>query len=616
MRLPVAAAVTEGDYAVNQEAEQIIFEADEPGWVTAHVLIRYAGDPAQFAWIVPVPEVPELGISPVSTFALLDQLTAPQINITTEDICPRSEWQCRYHAAPMCPGDDHDQGGNVPLADAGASSDAAPGGSEPPVTVISQQVVGDYQAVIFRASEASAAVQWLHDNGFIVNQTTSIYMESYVAANMVFVAAKLVPGAGVSAIKPLKLRYRAAYPTVPLILTAVAAEPNLTVNTFIYGHTPFRPLGHPVVTIDPNRLATDRLGRSNYPMVLSRAIDDAGGDGFAIEYRGYPVTSQIGQNYCCQGGYDYCGLGHNGQCECPNAELDAQDCEAAGDLPEGLQLLSDLATKYGYLTRITTRVSPEEMTFDPAFEPDDTTSGLFGNLYVNGTQPSLNACGAAVLDQAKLRAIDDAQQCASLYCGPHGQCVVTASGPACQCGEGYVAQQFTDMDTQPSVTCVPRVPPVDLRADGIQLPDGCAGVSCGAGQCIDRNGEPVCACDAGAAAIASLTAAAPSCAPVTSLSGSPGAQDFSEELRGLKVCAPRPPTCGPDGWLQKVGTVNPGVDCGDSQPDPALTREPPAPTCPGIFSCDGCDTPGSTAPIGGIAAAWLVALVVFRRRRA
>src|SRR5262245_37275560 len=65
-------AVTEGSFAVNQSAEQIIFET-EPGWVTAHVLIKYAGDPAQFAWIVPVPEVPELGISPVTAFGILDR---------------------------------------------------------------------------------------------------------------------------------------------------------------------------------------------------------------------------------------------------------------------------------------------------------------------------------------------------------------------------------------------------------------------------------------------------------------------------------------------------------------------------------------------------------------
>lgn len=608
-------AVSEGDYAVNQEAEQIIFET-EPGWVTAHVLIRYAGDPAKFAWIVPVPEVPELGVSPVSTFALLDQLTAPQISIETEDICPRSQWSCRYHAPLSCSGDDNDYGG-IGLADAGASSsDAVPGGGEPPVTVISQQVVGDYDTVTFRASEASAAVQWLRDNGFIVNQTTSIYMESYVAANMVFVAAKLVPGAGVSAIKPLKLRYRADHPTVPLILTAVAAEPNLTVNAFIYSQTPYRPLGHPVVSIDPDRLATDRLGRSNYPMVLARAIDEAGGDGFAIEYRGFPVRSQIGQSSCCSDGYDFCNVANDGQCQCPNADFDAADCETVGDLPEGLALLDTLATTYPALTRITTRVSPEEMTFDPAFEADDATTGLSGPMTVYGTQPSLTACSAAVLDQAKLRAIDDAQQCASVYCGPHGQCVVTTDGPACQCGADDVAQQFTDMDEQPSVTCVPRTPPVDLRADGIELPDACASVSCGAGQCIDRNGVAVCACNDGAAATVRLGGAAPSCAPVTSLSGSPGAQDFSEQLRGLAVCAPRPPVCGEGGWLEKTGTANPGVDCGDTEPDPALTREPPAPSCPGVFGCTGCDTPGPAAPVGGIAAAWLVALVVLRRRRA
>src|SRR5258706_3661161 len=66
-------SVPSGEYAINQNGEQIIFET-EPGWVTTHVLIRYSGDPAKFASLVPVPEVPELGISPVSAFGLLDKL--------------------------------------------------------------------------------------------------------------------------------------------------------------------------------------------------------------------------------------------------------------------------------------------------------------------------------------------------------------------------------------------------------------------------------------------------------------------------------------------------------------------------------------------------------------
>ena len=607
-------AVTEGDYAVNQEAEQIIFEVDQPGWVTAHVLIRYAGDPAQFAWLIPVPEVPTLAISPASTFAMLDTLTAPDVTVDQVNICPTSQWTCSYHAPLYCgPGIDTPGGGF--FGDASASSDAAsaPGGN--PVTVIQQQTVGDYQTVTFRASEASAAVQWLHDNGFIVNPTTSIYMESYIAANMVFVAAKLVPGAGVSAIKPLKMRYRAANPTVPLILTAVAAEPNLTVETFVYSATPYRPLGHPIVAIDPGRIAYDRLGRLNYDEVLTRTIDEAGGDGFAIEYRGQPVTSPFGMSYCCTAGYDACNIGSDNQCECPGTEYDTADCNAvAGDLNDGVLLLQDLATRYTALTRLTTRVSPEEMTWDPAFEADPTAS-LGGKLVVRGSMPSLNACGAAVIDQTKYQQITTAQTCATTYCGPHGQCVITPSGAGCACDTDYVAQQYTELDTQSSVTCVPRTPTVDLRAGGLVLPDACASVSCGAGTCIDRNGVAVCQCNPGNGAVVSYTGAAPTCTTILTPSGGPGAQDYSEPLRGLAVCAPKPPVCGPGGWLVKTAALYPGVDCGDTQPDPALTREPPAPTCSnGPFGCSGCNAPGS-APIGAIGGAWVLALLVLGRRR-
>jgi len=597
-------AVTAGDFAVNQEAEQIIFET-EPGWVTAHVLIKYAGAPEKFAWIVPVPDAPELGVSPVSTFGLLDKLTAPDVAVQVEDICPTSAWSCNYFD-PTCGTRGVDDGFGGALADAGAT----PGGSDPGVTVLDQKVVGDYQTVTFRANEAGAATQWLRDNGFIVNQTTSIYMEPYVQANMVFVAIKLVPGAGISAIKPLRLRYRSAFPMVPLVLTAVAAEPHLTVTSFIYGDKPFRPMGHPIVTLDGARLAQDPRGRLNYPMLLARTIDEAGGDGFAIEYRGGSVRPTFG-NSCCGDAFDRCSIGGDGQCQCPGDAFDQTDCADQGDLLDGVALLDALATAHPTLTRITTRVSPEEMTFDPQFEID-YGAALSGRLTLRATQPSLARCRPSVIDQPKLAEVDALQGCAAVYCGLGAHCVTTAAGAGCDCGDGTVAQQFIDLDGKPSVTCVPQTPTCDLRAGGDPLPDACAGVDCGAGKCHDRNGIPVCACDAGAGAVAGI-ATAPRCSPIQRSSQTPGAQDFSEGLRALDVCAPPPPTCGDNGYLVHTGTSRPGVACGVV--DPPLIDQVPwnKPDC-GAFGCGGCD--GARGPLSSVIVVWIALGLVLLRRRA
>ena len=606
-------AVTVGDYAVNQRAEQIIFEV-EPGWVTAHVLIKYAGAPESFAWIVPVPDIPELDVSPVAAFGLIDRATAPIINVVQEDICPVSPWACRYHQTPDCGGfglSGEDGAGGV------NSVDAASGGQPPPVTVIDQQVVGDYQTVTFRADEAQAAVTWLRSNGFIVNPTTSIYMEPYVQANMVFVAAKLVAGAGVDAIKPLKLKYRANFPMVPLVLTAVAAEPNLTVTSFIYGDHAFKPMNHPVATIDQRRLARDGAGRLNYPMVLARTIDEAGGDAFVIEYAAQAPTTTFSNNSCCSNGYDICGVSNNNQCECPGSDIDAQDCSAQPDLVAGIELVDELASKHTTMTRITTRVSAEEMTFDPTFEINYSTA-LTGRLSLQGSQVSLARCGGDVVDYDHYQELSADQNCAAMYCGPGGRCVQTTAGAACACDGDHVAQRYFDLDNQASVTCVPRVPPVDLRAGGDVLPDACAGVTCGAGTCIDRNGVAVCECEAGAAAIAGASAS-PRCFAVTRGGTTPGAEDFSDALRDLAVCEPAPPTCGEGGWLVKVGTNRPGVSCPNRNPDPPQSaREPgPPPTCDGFFDgCAGCATEGSgNGAFAAIGGAWVLALVLFRRRR-
>ena len=603
-------SVTEGDYAINQSGEQLIFEV-EPGWVTAHVLIRYSGDPSQFAWIVPVPEVPEMSLSPVSAFGLLDQATAPYVSVTQENLCPQSQYQCHYEysdsggGCTFGPGGAANSKGGIAFTDAGFASDAA-GAGPPPVTVINTQTVGDYQTVTFQASDATAATDWLRSNGFVVNQTTSIYMESYIQANMVFVAAKLVPGASSTAIKPLRMRYRASFPSVPLILTAVAAQPNLTVTAFIFGQQVFRPQGHPSVTIDPARIAFDPAGRNNYPMVLARTIDEAGGAAFITEYSGYSSPSQVGQGACCSSGYDFCHIANDGQCQCPGTDIDSADCAALPDLSDGIALLQQLGSKYSTLTRITTRISPEEMTFDPTFEPDYTAYPK-GPLQIAGSQASLSSCSASVIDQKTYAREQAKQACDSVYCGPGGQCVVTDSGAGCACSEGQVAQRFTDLDNQPSVTCVPATAPVDLRAGGDQLPDACATVSCGAGTCIDRNGVAVCACNAGTAATLASSSLAPFCAPVQLVTGSPGGDDFSDAFRSLQVCAPPPPTCYGNAKYELASVTRPGIDCGNAAPPADMMWSNDSSGC--------CQQTRETPPFTFAGGALLVLAVILRKRQ-
>ncbi len=610
---PVPSPIGDEQYAVNQQAEQIIFEVDK-GWVTAHVLIKYSGAPEQFAWIVPVPEVPELGLSPTSAFGLLDRLTAPEVQVSLANRCPTSAWQCRYHPPADCGGfnggsDDSPSA----FSDAGVSGANDAGGGLPPVTVLDTQTVGDYQTVTFTAAEATAALAWLNDNGFIVNSTMAPYMQPYVDDGMVFVAAKLVPGASTAtAIRPLRMRFRGPWPMIPLVLTAVAAEPHLTVNAFIFGDTLFQAQGHPVATIDPTRIARDAAGRTNYPMVLARAVDDAGGDGFVTEYQGVSPRPEFGQGTsCCGTGFDQCGLGGNGQCECPRDPFDATDCEAENDLAAGVALLDGLAARHPLMTRITTRLSPEEMTFDPQFEP--AAGPPAGRLRIDVSQASLAGCEAAVIDDARFSELETLQACATTYCG-RGQCVATGSGGACACDPEYVARRFIDLDGAPSVTCVPAIAPVDLGAGGIYLPNTCAGISCGQGACVDRNGVPHCICSPGAAAVAGA-GVAPRCEPVVRGSGGPGAQDWSDGLSGLAVCAPEPPSCGAGGWLVEVGAARPGTDCGNARPTAAQQRVPEPPHCGGLAGIYGCSCGAGGGPIAPVSGGLIVIALVLRRRK-
>ncbi len=601
---PVPDPVSEEAYAVNQQAEQIIFEVAD-GEVSAHVLIRYAGDPAQFAWILPVPVPPtELALSESVAFGLIDDSTAPVINVGRESLCPSPEYVCTQHPAPTGCSDPSNVDAGAPGAGTGGSgggfngaAGSAGSGSNapPPVTIIDRAQIGGYDTVTFGAGDAAAAIAWLQGEGFIVNDTMTPFMQGYVDAGMVFVAAKLIPGADVDQIRPLKIRYPGTEPMIPLKLTAVAAEPHLTVTAYIYSDQAYEPVDHPLVGLDPRWISLGADNRVNYPMVMARAADDAGGDGFVMEYAGLPPTPSFGDTTgCCGSSFDSCFIGGDGACQCPLDDFDAADCADEEDLVNGVKLVDELSQKYAFMTRLSTRLSAEEMSFDPAFRASADPASLSGRLTLSSTMKTMQACEADIVDEGLYESINELQPCAAVYCG-EGECVATANGPGCACNPGFVGRRFNDLDGQPSVTCVPATPPVDFAAAGITLPDACKGVDCGNGSCVDVGGFPTCNCRGASAAVLGASDRAPTCEAIERASEIRGARDFTAKMEDVRACAPAPDnSCGEFGWLvPNENKSRQGVVCVSSIPDdPRRFEVPPKPTCEDYYGPGGPGSPG------------------------
>ena len=68
---------------VNQAAERIIFSKNSDGTVTAVVQIQYEGPSEEFAWVLPVPGVPDIQVSSDLAFTRLQLASNPQYNLTT-----------------------------------------------------------------------------------------------------------------------------------------------------------------------------------------------------------------------------------------------------------------------------------------------------------------------------------------------------------------------------------------------------------------------------------------------------------------------------------------------------------------------------------------------------
>ena len=439
--------------AVDQTKERILFEIGDDGTITAHVEISYQGSPSDFSWVVPVPTTPALGIVPASTLTLLDAATSPRI------IPPDQYWEDFSDPAPGAGDDDDD-----------ALDEDGDGTGEVEVEQLPQ--VGPFDPEVISSDDPDALADWLVANGYLITEEMRPLIADYVASGMKFLGMKLAPDAGVQDIAPIKMTFDSTTPMIPLVLTAVAAEPEMGVLVFIAGNQRYAPSNYASLFIDDELLRADpRNGETNYYPLISYLAAQEDRQAFFTEWsNNSDELTQLTRN----------------------TWLGTDDQEEAWDYIDGV------GERNAWVTRLYTRLNAVDMTVDPVFEPAGTSA--ISNLHDLRFQPDVHG------DYS----IDPAVPCNQTYCGEGGQCATTELGDGCVCAPGTTGRSIegpnvSSLGTSPTVTC--QDASFDMMASltgapGMEDMDPCEGVTCGNnGSCIPLGGAPTCQCDDGFAAV-------------------------------------------------------------------------------------------------------------------
>jgi hypothetical protein len=449
---------------VDQTAEHILFTIN-PDSVTAIVQISYQGDKDDFAWIVPVPAVPKLDATfPQLAFQALDSATQPQYR---KNQCFRG-------------------GFNFGAPGAGGAASAPPPAAAPGVQIIARQVVGPYDTVTLTGTSADVLVDWLQKNGYRITDKMIPVIEPYVADGMPFVALRLTATADVKDISPLSMEYAGNQPMIPIKLTAIAAQPEMGIVTWVVSNQKYAPDNYVDLKVPDKLIEFDQNGyQTNYLSLVSMLADKVGGEAFVTEYA--KPTSGIIQQIESQ--------------PLPPPEIQPEAAPARDAL---LRVLNGAP----FITRLYARMSAEEMLDDPRFRVASDQLEV-DNIH-DLTDPNFDPTTCNVQPPPP-------DPCDFNYCGRRGVCAPTADSvtamamgtaqqpiPSCVCaGDATARATMTAMvNGMPQVYCEPVAMNFDAptagNGSGPLFVAACEGFDCGShGKCLPMNGNPTCQCDAG-----------------------------------------------------------------------------------------------------------------------
>ncbi|MBM66651.1 MAG: hypothetical protein CMH55_10495 [Myxococcales bacterium] len=479
-----------GNTPVDQTAERILFEVNGDNTTSAVIEIQYQGRAEDFSWVIPVPALwgvcatadgeahrdNETGHptrcqvgeeeSPCSGGVLPEGLTCQALEVVPPSVVRALDLMTNPVIIPP-PTTCSDRGGRGGVMFADATVAAPESNDAGGVQVTELPSVGPFAPILVSGDDAQELVDWLEENEYAITQEMVPLVADYVAREYQFLAMKLEPGADVSDIQPIKMTCPGDTPSIPLVLTGVAAEPEMGVKVFIMGDNRYQ-AGEDWsnVEIDVNMVNFNPIdGSHNYFGLVSWELDKAGGRGFITQFAG-----PTGQG--------------------PLANVPPMG--RIEDAEETAAYLRTLFERYGYMSRLYSRVSGWEMLSDPVFVSLDG-GDVPRQLDLSDREP-IEVCGDNNFRVA----------CGRFYCGEGARCGITREGgEGCVCPEGTVARVVSGPQgvgrNNPRATVYCANENFDMLASmapDIDTPGNpCQAIDCGAGTCKIIGGAATCACD-------------------------------------------------------------------------------------------------------------------------
>lgn len=292
---------------------------------TLYDQIEYSGAPESFAWVLPTKGIVEIGVSSDVLFNQLGQ-----------------DSQVTVAAPPLnCPYNYCNEG---VFADGPADADSSASGSGGGVTVIAEKVVGPYETVQLKAEDPAALQTWLADHGYALPKDIEPLVKSYVQEGFNFLAVKLVPGAGVKAMQPIRITSKGSNVTLPLRMVAAGTGALTTISLYVVSEFRAEASNFPRFVVDPKKVLWDYdNNRSNYTELRAEGYKASSGFGWLTEssqaYSSFGLRGQL-ENILNSLGASASGYGKDGNdADAAQAALQTDmDTLFAGMDPNGVWL--------------------------------------------------------------------------------------------------------------------------------------------------------------------------------------------------------------------------------------------------------------------------------------